>query len=325
MKFLTILAALIVTTTSVFAEWTQLAPLPVSEGYSSSNTIVYDGGDYIYATAGYVWLGGTNFRVSPEFFRYSIPTNTWDRMADAPGPMEHNIATFVHDGSIYMNRGNFANEFYQYDIANNSWTTRGWAPGPYGAGTSGNDQMYYTGGMFDQQKLYHLSRSGGGFDWQVLANNPTDMAYNSMAYDAGKLYLTVGKTDWTNDSNQFYAFDLGTSLWQRLADIPVATHGHGLVSVGNGKFLLNTGLNSTDQLGLYQYDALSDTWSRLRDTPSIFNYGRGVYDGSRFSYWVEGGTTAFYRYDPVPEPTTIAILGIGLLAAIKKRRRSKQE
>jgi hypothetical protein len=40
---------------------------------------------------------------------------------------------------------------------------------------------------------------------------------------------------------------------------------------------------------------------------------------------VEGGTTAFYRYDPVPEPTTIAILGIGLLAAIKKRRRSKQE
>ncbi|MCO5297098.1 MAG: PEP-CTERM sorting domain-containing protein [Fimbriimonadaceae bacterium] len=316
MRFLIVVAATVLAESSLAGTWHQLASIPVPEGNCSANTMVYEGGDSIYATVGYVSLGGGSFRVSPEFYRYNIGSDTWTRLADALAPMEHNVAVTIHDGWIYMNRGNWANEFYRYEIAADAWQRPTWGPAPYGAGSTDGVDFYYTGGMWDQR----MFRRQGASDFLPIADNPEPMAYNSMARADGKFYLTVGKKDGLSPSSHFYAFDPSTISWQRLADIPVTTYQHQLLDVGGGKLLLNTGVNSSDPLGLYEYTIASNSWTRVDDTPTVFHYARAVYDGSRYSYWRENNTNAFFRYDPVPEPATIVVLGLGALAVGRRRR-----
>lgn len=148
----------------------------------------------------------------------------------------------------------------------------------------------------------------------------------------GHAYTLVNGTGWTDCQNQ--AAQLGGSL----AVINNPEENSWILET----FYDNYGENRS-WIGMYHYYE----WRWITDEPVTYtNWAPGQPDSATiYELYVEmyiGYTNSNYppgtwndnadtignvltgivEVDPVPEPTTIAVLGIGLLAAIKKRRRA---
>jgi len=105
--------------------WTQLAlPAAWSNSTDDGCSLVSTGGDYLYA------FQGQAITVDNSFYRYSIPENSWTKMADAPAGVDDGGSLLWLGGdNIYaLLGGNPSNEnirdncFSVYSQKDNSWT-----------------------------------------------------------------------------------------------------------------------------------------------------------------------------------------------------------
>lgn len=314
----------------VFAgTWHALAPIPIAEGSSACHTLVYDNNGHLYATGGLVWLNTKgDIRLSSEFFKYDIQTNTWAKMSNSPDVTEHNVAVYVGNDRIIMNRGNSTDYMFKYNINSNSWNIVEHSISgsfAYNAGAfDGVNSIFYTGGLWDNRLIrYDLA----GNTWNAVCQLPENMSYNSMVYqNNGKLYLTAGSAgDPLSGSSHFYEYDIAQTSWTRLSDIPIPTLEGTLVPDGRGGLVLDTGMDIADPLGMYRYDITGNTWSRIGDLPEVFYANAAAFDGRDSIYYTVGKSSGLYRYDmePVPEPSSLLILGslVAPLGFLIRRKR----
>jgi len=97
--------------------WTELAPTPwgIWGGVDDGGSLVWLGGDNLYALKGGDYGGGTS---AGDFWTYSITDNSWERLCDVPrGPAEYNGCRLGVAGgeNIYYWRGYKDLTFWKYD------------------------------------------------------------------------------------------------------------------------------------------------------------------------------------------------------------------
>jgi len=136
--------------------------------------------------------------------------------------------------------------------------------------------------------------------------HPTAFDYGGLEVDAanGKLY---GLNDSTTapGGRGLYEIDTvaGTDTWK--AGYPAGETDIDGLAVHNGVAYYVTDGPNTTQANFYVYDIAT-----------------GTQTGTLASPFTAGGTfsAATFVSDPIPEPTTMAVLGLGALAALRRRR-----
>jgi len=175
--------------------WTSMADAPA--GVHLGGSLVYTGGDYIYAFRG---------NGSTDFWRYSISANSWTSMTSAPAPVYYG-GSLVYTGGdyIYAFRGHSYNHFWRYSISANSWTSMTSAPGTVSRGASlvytGGDYIYAFRGNSTDFWRYSISANS----WTSMANAPGTVDYGgSLVYTGGDyIYAFRG------NSTDFWRYTVG--------------------------------------------------------------------------------------------------------------------
>jgi len=295
--------------------------------------IGWDGGRYIYA------LGGSN---SGELYRYDIFSQTWTQLASkgiTPDFKESHGVAITANGKICVSAGHgFPNDqyMYEYDIATNTWS-----PAPVKGSADEGPQieavgnMVFAGQVPSQVGTTQYDAATSTFiTGQASPNNPptgwpwgADLAYGGgnylylLAKDPNNNNATLGRWDVTQPA--------ATGVWDpldTLSDLAVAFPAAGqsaltYVPEDGTLFALHqewgvAGLYEVAVTGdrlyatldgssdLYEYNVATDTWTiHVGALPFVFGEGDDI-------------AGAF-----IPEPATMVLAGLGLLALLIRRRR----
>jgi len=251
----------------------------------SGTALTWDHGNYIYALLGAAYADSNR----TFFYRYSIPANSWSRLADTPHPQGagNAIVWSGFDNFIYAMLGSaeHAAAFARYNPSANSWETLSFNP----------------------------------IDW----TDTDDGA--SLAWTGGEyLFALRGEWEETTPHADFARYHISTATWETMSPIPVSGGvGDGASLLWVGSWLLEysnqvfalAGNNATETpgYGFYSYSVSSNTWTELPRLP----YPVGDYVGNRLGfagghiyYWQgtpstwSGGGTAFYMFNFQATTTT---------------------
>lgn len=274
----------------------------------------------LFASADAIYFGGgvkgdDNSTAAPDFWKYSIPTNTWTRLADMPSTIPHADGMSIY----YNNKAWFGSptNFSRYDVAADQWTV---LPQPdedvqydhtFGNASYGmyDGKVYFT----RYAKEIEIGIYYHNF-WQFdpgTGNYFVMSAYPGTSYDEpsmdqavlkdGLLHYFPGFEHWT--------YDPVGDHWAQLAN--VAEHDDDFRDEEFKGFSVNGqiyGILWTSVQGEYhnihtirimKYDAASDSWTRDADVPFdsqfndlwVFNYQDNAYLA------VRSGTMTFYKIE----------------------------
>jgi len=198
---------------------------------------------------GYFAIGKNWSYYYTDLMRYDPVNDQWQAMAPIPGEgSSMDSPGFVIDGKAYVPA---AGHMYMYDPGTNSWTEKSFPP--------------------------ELGYFGGGVAFSIN----------------GKGYLGIG---WVHqlggDVNNFYEYDPLSDKWTRKADFPgylrdAATS----FSLPNGKGYVGMGLAKPQmeyQKDMWEYDPVTDTWTRVMDFPGTARCGARAYVVGAAAYIVAG-------------------------------------
>jgi hypothetical protein len=215
--------------------WTELTSASFDPAWASS--MAWDGDDCIYALQG----NGTD-----QFYRYTIPTDTWDRMASFPEWGVRQAAhTLVRPGTgnyLYAAKGNYETVFARYDMSGDTWDYLEPIPQRMSMGTS----IAWGGGYrifaaADSLEFYEYSIPAD--QWFPRAPYPEPLYWGSwLCYDGeGSLFMTRGDT-----TAAFWRYDIADDTWEALDDAPGGfARGGTIVSDGEAVYAL-PGMFQTD-------------------------------------------------------------------------------
>ncbi len=223
--------------------------------------IPYDGAQVSYdstSQAVYFTSGWTN----PFIYKYNIATQTWTKLTDAPAPVQYGGAMRNVSGIIYILRGGNSTTFWRYNIAKSSWQVPN--VGLFGTEFRGTDYRSF------------------GYGAEIVKGN------------SNYYYLVRGNYD-----NLFVRYNATTGEAVRMADAP---EGHYIGSAMTYDSVNNKIYSIPSQYAqrLYVYDVATNTWSEESSDapPATPSTGSALqFDGSRYIYWLRGGSNAFYRFD----------------------------
>jgi len=263
---------------SFYVRCTLITPAPVSKTvYSQYITLLAPGAtiDMVMTT------------------RYYRQTGTWSARA----------ATFLVGDANTAN--NYCTGSFNVIPGAHGWNAS--APLPSGTtidrgaaiASDGNETYYLLTGK-KTPGLYTYAPEAG----EQVTNLPDEVGTklglgSSIAYTAGNVYLLVG-----NKTSEFYAADMTSGAWNRLADMPLGVsqkpaRAGGAMTVLNGRIYAVKG-NGTDEF--YVFDPLTDGWRTLSPVP--MGSGKTVKDGAALAnngsriFIVKGGSKEFYTYNP---------------------------
>lgn len=251
--------------------WTTLAPAP--EGFYDGGSLAFDEeSQVVYA------IGGNNAgtaNTKQNFYKYDIATNTWSVLPSAPGLVSYGASLLNYDGYLYAQRGGGTTGFYRFNIEDNSWElpTRGFfGPSvPTGNGTNTNTFFPYTTGSY-------------------MVSDKTD-----------GIFIIRGGLD-----NTFGRYDVKNGTFNELAKLPVGTAtGASMVYVEDENEIYyspgNLGITRTGFADyFYKYDVDANVWTEVssdRPPGQVTTGSSMTYDGSKYIYLTQGGSTAWWRYD----------------------------
>lgn len=223
--------------------------------------LAYDGAQISYDSATqaiYLTSGWTN----PFIYKYNIATQTWSKLTDSPAPIQYGGAMRDVGGILYIMRGGGQTTFWKYNIAKDSWLVPN--VGLFGTEFRGTDYRPF------------------GYGAEIVKGN------------GNYFYLVRGNFD-----NLFVRYDYTTGESVRMADAPEGYYiGSALTydSVHNKIYTIPSQYSQR----LYVYDIGSNTWTQESNDapPAAPSTGSSLqFDGSRYIYWLRGGSTGFYRFD----------------------------
>ena len=243
--------------------WTLITYTPVPQ--SGGSDLTYGDG-YIY------FLGGNDENDDPdtwgapnpgyEFYRYHVATDTWERLADLPGPepAKEGAAIVFHGGSVlgastssgavYAWVGGDKQLYYRYDIATDTWITEPPADSPQRVENGSDLCSDGTNGIYGfpaTDTQYFQFYDTDGDDWSQLTQTPAQV------HDGGALLCAFGSGAENSAIGDFVWLDLDGDGVQDAGEPGMAGVTVHLLD-GNGSQLASA---ATDANGHYQFDQLS--------------------------------------------------------------------
>lgn len=198
---------------------------------------------------------------NPFMYKYSISSQTWTKLPDAPAAFGNGSSLRNVDGVLYVIRGN-GTSFWRFNIEKNSWKVPNY--GLFGPEFRGTDYRPF------------------GYGAQIVKG------------DGNHYYLTRGNYD-----SQFVRYDSSTGEAVTMTDVPTGFYIGSAITYDSTNNQIYA-IGSQYDPFMYVYDVSTDTWSQLSSDglPADPSTGSSLeYDGTRYLYWLRGGSTSFYRYD----------------------------
>lgn len=141
--------------------------------------------------------------------------------------------------------------------------------------------------------------------WTDVADHPTSVMDNAVAYHNGKVYSVGGTPDGAGAVAAAYVYDPTSQQWSPIADMPGPRQQPATAFLG-GKLYVAGGWGSDGATSsLFVYDPASDSWSQGADLPGPRSAAGTAVLGGKL-YVVGGCTTStcspeatsVFRYDP---------------------------
>lgn len=257
--FLVCCLCLIAFTQSDNSTWVQKADFGGGKIYDAASFVI---GNYAYVATGCNYVGFPYGGSKQRFmYRYDPSSDVWKRMADLPpaGAATFEAVGFAIGEKGYVCGGVGNAALWEYDPSTNLWYQRINCP--------------------------HVIEEGIGF------------AISS------KAYVGLGGASIIDYKNDFYEYDPSKNKWTQLNDFPGAPRRGSIGFSMDGKGYAGLGYKDIGSYNkgyfkdLWEYDPLTDDWTRLPDFPGEARQdaiGFGI-DGA--IYVGMGGINDFYKYD----------------------------
>jgi len=226
---------------------------------------VYDAASFVIGNHAYVATGSNNamygYGLQKFMYRYDPSLDVWKRMADLPpaGTATFQAVGFAIGEKGYVCGGVNNATLWEYDHATNLW--------------------------YQRTNIPRVIEEGIGF------------AISS------KAYVGLGGVSIIDYKNDFYEYDPSKNKWTQLNDFPGTPRRGSIGFSMNGKGYAGLGYKDIGSYNkgyfkdLWEYDPLTDDWTRLPDFPGEVRQdaiGFGI-DGA--IYVGMGGINDFYKFD----------------------------
>lgn len=299
------------------ATWVLESTTPTARAQAA---IAADTAGKIYLFGGYD-EGGSAFNTVSI---YDTVTDTWSTGPTMPQPTRG--ASAVHyNNNIYVIGGYNSGQHNLVQILNlatSTWTQvtlpgSGWETSAAVVGS----QIIVVGG--ESNTLQTFSFDPANSTTTTLANNPNGSLASQVAVIDSKLYLIGATSTYTPGNTQLDMFTPLTNTWSTTpADDTLARTQFAAVSDGTYLYVMggsNTASNNSSPFysDTRIYTPGTDTWSNgpslplgLRETAAVYVNGT-IYLAGGFS--ASGVSSSLYALQTIPEPATVALLGLGLL------------
>lgn len=259
--------------------YTEQEPCPVKLVQGSSAQL----GDYIYYFGG--WGTSDN---KTESYKYHIPTNTYTKLPNVPGPVEWGTEGVVIGTNIYFGGTHANTYFYKFDTLTDTYTQLAQSPVQlYGATmvvTPDQRYIYTFGGIYDYNyKPYYRCRYDvANNTWTYTRDNPIQLGGAAAFVHGDAAYFLCARlfTSWTNVAvaPKTYRFNFVTETWTVLGECPQDCHCWCGNVVGDDIYFLSGANSNSPEDGagrFYRYNVPTDTYTRLDDAP-ISSYGSRI-------------------------------------------------
>lgn len=225
------------------------------------NAVSYHGA--LYVVGGYTQAGDTSAGATDRFWRLVPSTGRWQRLPNAPVARAAAGAAVLGD-RLYVAGGRNDAQNTLTSLAIYDFRTRRWTMGPplhrgreHVAAVAADGAVWILGGRaLGQGNFADVERYAPGADtWQRRAPMPLARSSFQAVYAKNRIVVAGGE-DGSSTFSEVDGLSLASGRWHRLADLPSARHGLGLVAVGPLVWAIEGG----PQAGL----TTSDTVQRLR-------------------------------------------------------------
>jgi hypothetical protein len=254
-------------------------------------------GDVKLAVAGVNYLYAFRGNNQKTFWKYTVASNTWTSLADAPDKVKSGGSLAYDGGSyIYAFHGNNANDFWRYSISGNSWAAMADAFGAVNAGgalTYNNGNIYALRGNNTRDFWCYNPATN---TWMSRASTHANILASGALTSDGGNYIYAFQYD---DYQTFWRYDIAADNWTLMADVPDL--------LGNGAALTYDGsryiyaLRAKYTHDFWQYDTFSNSWAVKANTPDLVEAGASLASaGGNYIYAFAGAYTQYYwRYNTV--------------------------
>lgn len=263
---------------------------------------------------GYVLTGGANgqvFSSTKDFFKYDPNTDTWQQLADYPGPARGYGIGDTWNDKLYFGfgldgSGNYLNDLWEWDPATNVFTELPACPGDgrvHPALLADSGKVYLAAGGNDNGNLsdvwiYDIADS----TWSQKTDIPGKRHHPYQFTINGEAYVGAGHL------SSWYKFDEDNNSWIQLASLTPRVAGSQFSYNGKGYVLSGGDIdhNSFPTGEFWEYDPTVDSWTELCSPPGTSRFGSTQFVIDNYIYLLGGyyrmngsvtGETTMYRYD----------------------------
>lgn len=305
------------------AQWVRVADAPEARSRAAGAII---GANFYYV--GGESMDGRNLSA----WVYEVPTNTWRTIAPLPavpgGGGVSNVDAAAYAGKVYLPGGYTGtvgiDRLLAYNTLTDSWATLAPMPGPrYGySAVTLNNYLYVVGGTDGevvQNTLFRYDLANNV--WASLNPMGTAREYAGAAVINGKIYVAGGiDPSAAAEYDTVEVYDPASNSWSYLDSMEAARGGPAMFNFNGDPYVVGGGFTSyLSSTELYRSGAWQPGYA--------LNVGRRTmaYDGNGIWMVTAGGYDGDYsnvtEVHAVPEPATLAVVGLGLLALLKRTRK----
>lgn len=226
---------------------------------------IYDAASFVIGNYAYVATGSNNasygYGLQKFIYRYDPSSDVWKRMADLPpsGTATFQAVGFAIGGKGYVCGGVKNAALWEYDPATNLW--------------------------YQRINFPRVIEEGIGFSI------------------SSKAYAGLGGASIIDYRNDFYEYDPSKNKWSQLNDFPGAPRRGSIGFSMDGKGYAGLGYKDIGSYNkgyfkdLWEYDPLTDDWTRLPDFPGEARQDAIGFGIDSAIYVGMGGINDFYKYD----------------------------